>query len=379
MIFALWLEFCTASIQYNDMYEEQLGRIERVISGILPEGINSAWIASVMGMETSQSNYDWVKEFTEPGRALLRRGGKRWRSLVCVLTCEAFGGGEAADELVPLIEIPHNGSLIIDDIEDASPTRRGKPAIHRIFGEDLAINMGNLMYFLPSIVLEKSSLNPNLLAAITKDWLAVMRRLHLGQGYDIIWHNKHDYFPSEQSYLQMCRLKTGSLVGLAARIGASVASSVLEDSVRQKRVERLGGIWETLGCGFQIMDDVLNLTNGVAGKRRGDDIIEGKKSLPVIYHVAENPEDLFHLKELFEKAKETTSRGDMRVVDEAVKLLIDSGATLKAQIKGRSLLNQGRGELKELMPDNQAGSALINLIDLDMLRNTEAKVREAEV
>jgi len=351
------------------MYDEQLRRIETAIDKILPEDIDSTWIASVVGMKTSHVNQNWARELTEPGRALLRRGGKRWRSLVCVLTCEALGGGEAADELAPLIEIPHNGSLIIDDIEDTSPTRRGKPAIHKIFGEDLAINMGNLMYFLPSIILARSSFHPTLLTAITNDWLTVMRRLHLGQGYDIIWHKRSNCFPDEQAYLQMCRLKTGSLAGLAARIGGSAAQSVLKDYAEQGSVQELGCTWETLGCGFQIIDDVLNLTDGVAGKRRGDDIIEGKKSLPVIYHVAKNPEDSSHLQNLFEQAKKTATRNDRKAINEAAELLISSGAAMEAQMKGQRLLMQGRDELKKLLPDNQARTALIHLIDSGM--NTE--------
>jgi len=356
------------------MYDEQLKRIEIVLSRILPRNIDSTWIASVVGvgMESLHVKHNWVRDLTEPGRALLRRGGKRWRSLACVLTCEALGGGSAADELIPLIEIPHNGSLIIDDIEDSAPIRRGEPAIHRIFGEDLAINMGNLMYFLPTIVLKRSNLHPTLRAAITEDWLAVMRRLHIGQGYDIIWHNKPNYFPDEEAYLQMCNFKTGSLAGLAARIGAAVAGTGSEEYAEQEEVKKLGCAWETLGCGFQIMDDVLNLTDGVTGKRRGDDIIEGKRSLPVIYHVERNPEDSFRLQKLFERAKKTAPQDDRRAIDEALELLIGSGATLRARLKGQNLLIQGRDELKKLLPDNQARFALIHLIDSGMLRSPDS-------
>jgi len=352
------------------MYDKQLKRIDRVINRILPKNIDSTWISDVAGIrDPSLVNLDRIGKFTEPGWVLLRRGGKRWRSLVCMLTCEALGGGEAADELIPLIEIPHNGSLIIDDIEDASPTRRGKPAIHRVFGEDLSINMGNLMYFLPTIVLERSDLHPALRTAITSDWLTTMRRLHIGQGYDIVWHNESNYFPDEQAYLQMCRFKTGSLVGLAARIGASVAGSDMEDYARQKRVEKLCCVWESLGCGFQIMDDVFNLSNGVPGKRRGDDIIEGKRSLPVVYHISRHPEDSSRLQNLFERAKKAAVNDDRRPINEAVKLLNDSGAILKARLKGQHVLEQGCDELKNLLPANQARFALIHLIDSVMLSN----------
>ena len=365
--------------------EERIARIEKVLAETLPAAVDSAWLAQTAGQACSEARIDWADAFLEPGRDLLCRGGKRWRPLVTVLTCEALGGGRRADVLAPLTEIPHNGSLIVDDIEDGSLTRRGAPAVHIRYGIDLAVNMGNLMYFLPTVVLERlenRGFDPAVVSALTRDWLAVMRRLHLGQGYDILWHREAGMFPDEASYLRMCRFKTGSLSSLAARLGARAALSVpgagrpsseparptlagSADEVRrtEETVEALGTAWEDLGTGFQILDDVQNLSAGIPGKDRGDDIVEGKKSLPVILHAAERPEDAHRLAELFAAAAERAPSGDWTPVEEAIALLRKSGSIDAARGKGRSLLDSGRVALERLLPDGEGRRLMLNLVE----------------
>jgi octaprenyl-diphosphate synthase len=286
---------------------------------------------------------------------------------VSVLTCEALGGGRSADILAALTEIPHNGSLIIDDIEDSSLTRRGAPAIHTVYGEDLAINMGNLMYFLPTIVLERSDFDENTRAKITRDWMAVMRRLHLGQGYDILWHRRNEIFPDEKSYLRMCRFKTGSLAYLAATLGvrAALASGISGKAAAagDELAAELGGAWENLGTGFQIMDDVQNLSSGIPGKDRGDDIVEGKKSLPVILHAERAPQDIPELIRLFVEAAAGAPRGDWSAVEKAIGMLTSSGALNDAREKGRNLLYAGRGKISGLLPDVEGRQLMLAMVD----------------
>jgi octaprenyl-diphosphate synthase len=337
---------------------ERIARIEDALALVLPDNVDQSWLARVAGQECREASPEWADSFLEPGRELLRRGGKRWRPLVTVLTCEALGGGRAGDVLSALTEIPHNGSLIVDDIEDASLTRRGGPAIHRIFGEDLAINMGNLMYFLPTIVLERTTFDEAVVSRITRDWLAVMRRLHLGQGYDILWHREAALFPDEGSYLRMCRFKTGSLASLAAVLGARAARSGDETLVSE-----LGGAWENLGTGFQILDDVQNLSSGIPGKDHGDDIVEGKKSLPVILHAASHPEDKARLTRLFAAAARKAPKGDWSAVEEAIELLRGSGAIDTAKEKGHKLLHNGRDKVVTLLPENEGRELLLGLVD----------------
>ncbi len=93
----------------------------------------------------------------------------------------------------------------------------------------------------------------------------------MGQGLDIQWHNNHECFPLVDEYLQMCRYKTGSLARMAAEIGVAAGGG------SDDRALEMGCACEEMGVGFQILDDVVNLTTGNPGKKRGDDIVEGKK------------------------------------------------------------------------------------------------------
>ena len=371
-------------------FEDGLVRIERVLKEVLPDSADGRWLSRTAASGCPEADTAEADAFLEPGRALMRRGGKRWRPLVTVLTCEALGGGGRGDVLAALTEIPHNGSLIVDDIEDSSLTRRGAPAIHLEFGVDLAVNMGNLMYFLPSVVFERGDFDGETTAALVQDWLGVMRRLHLGQGYDILWHGRAELYPDRGAYLRMCRFKTGSLASLAARLGARAAlahpggaagegaraakgTKVAEGAGAEggansqgaagELIEGLGAAWEDLGTGFQILDDVQNLSSGIPGKDRGDDIVEGKKSLPVILHAGEHPGDRGRLAELFARAAEGAPEGDWSAVNETIALLEESGAIRRARDEGRALLDAGRSRIITLLPDNPPRDLLVNLVD----------------
>lgn len=340
-----------------DLFAEYQSRIESVLNKVLPKAVDEHWFSRIAGQSSQNMNADEADMFLEPGRALLGRGGKRWRPMVTILTCEALGGGTKADILTALTEIPHNGSLIIDDVEDSALMRRGAPAIHLDYGLDLAVNMGNLMYFLPAIVLEQADFDEVTVSKMTRDWLCVMRRLHLGQGYDIVWHRNKSLFPDRDSYLLMCRYKTGSLSALAARLG------VLAAMPTESLVSSIGDVWEKLGMGFQVLDDVQNLSTGVPGKDMGDDIVEGKKSLPVIIHLERCPEDDCRLAGLFERAAQVPQNGDWEPVMESVALIKESGAIDEARKLGQGFLESGRTAIKSLLPDSTARDLLVALVD----------------
>lgn len=115
---------------------------------------------------------------------MLDRGGKRWRSVLVMLIGEALGGNyDIYSDLVAVSEIVHNGTLAIDDIEDSSEFRRGKKAMHLLFGIDIAVNAGNAMYFLPLQVLKaKASLLPaEKILRLYEIYSQEMINLHFGQ------------------------------------------------------------------------------------------------------------------------------------------------------------------------------------------------------
>lgn len=200
------------------------------------------------------------------------------------LVCENLGGGEAALPLAPLVEFCHNASLIHDDIEDNSAERRGKPAVHLLYGTDAAINSGCFMYFLPLSCIDGWDAPAETRLKLYSLWAREMRALHLGQSLDIAWHRAWESLPSVEDYYTMCALKTGVLARFAVNVGRIAA-------LRGADCE-CGAVFppekaaEKLGVGFQILDDVKNLEEGVPGKRRGDDIVEGKKSLPVLLYLS---------------------------------------------------------------------------------------------
>ena len=237
------------------------------------------------------------------------------------------------------MELPHNGSLIIDDIEDSSDTRRGQPAVHLIHGVDMAINTGNFLYFLPLYSIDESSLPVELKYRLFSLHAEALRRLHLGQGLDIQWHRDPGAYPSREAYLRMCRFKTGSLAALAGQAGAALAGASEETR------NLLGNLMEDMGVAFQILDDVTNLTTGNPGKDRGDDIVEGKKSLPVILLAEKDPSCRPVLADLFLQARSRGITEGREVVEEAIGLMDRGGTIAEARKEAAAMLHRVRETL----------------------------------
>jgi len=168
-------------------------------------------------------------------------------------------------------------------LEDQSELRRGKPCLHRIFGEDIALNAGNFLYFLPLLALIKNrkKFKPEILVKAYETYIQEMINIHLGQGTDIFWHKGKVKKINEKEYLQMCAFKTGCL----SRMAAKLAVVLLKGDEKLAKV--VGRVAETVGVAFQIQDDILDIS--LAGKERekfgksfGNDIKEGKRTLMVI-------------------------------------------------------------------------------------------------
>jgi octaprenyl-diphosphate synthase len=250
------------------------------------------------------------------------------------------------------VEFPHNASLIHDDIEDNSDERRGKPAVHILYGTDAAINGGCFLYFLPLICIDSWGEGLAAAADVLADrknriyslWGEYMRKLHLGQAMDIHWHRNFTSLPGLEEYHTMCRLKTGCLARFAAVLGVNSAAVPAGLSGEKERdlAERLGEAAENFGVGFQILDDVKNLTTGIPGKKRGDDVVEGKKSLPVLLHLHRRPERREFAARCFAAAR--TGGTGAPEVDALIAELEAAGVLEEAGEQGRSLIKKARDE-----------------------------------
>ena len=228
-------------------------------------------------------------QIVAPIRLIADRGGKSWRSYATLLCVDVVGGN--SDRLkgwLPMPEIMHVGSLIIDDIQDKSLTRRGGPSCHVVYGEAIAINAGNYAYFLsPRCLTDRC--DPPLTDAekvrLYDMYFLCLRNGHVGQAFDI--HGLDYLVPSilahgdtdrtlEARVACTHRLKSAVPAGCLARMGAFIGGAT------ELQMEVLGLYFEAVGLAFQIVDDVLNL-NGFVGdtKLRGEDIVAGKITYPV--------------------------------------------------------------------------------------------------
>ncbi|MDR0706542.1 MAG: polyprenyl synthetase family protein [Treponema sp.] len=334
---------------------EKIDGIEAVLYDILPTSAGGGWMDAVFPhLDVSPAA---ARHLIEPAYDLVRRGGKRWRPLLALLVCGALDGSEQGClPLTPLLELSHNASLIHDDIEDHSDTRRGEPAVHIKYGEDIGINSGSFLYFLALCCIDAWNAGAERKNGMYRLWAEHMRRLHLGQSMDIAWHRDFDVIPGADEYRAMCGLKTGSLARLAAMIGvqaAFIASPRLQEAGASKTDEAaclLGAAAEKLGVGFQILDDVKNLTAGNPGKKRGDDIVEGKKSLPVILYLQADCEDVERdadgaskkqfVRRCFQSARENGAAAPE--VEELIALLKASGAIARARAQGEALIEEAK-------------------------------------
>jgi geranylgeranyl pyrophosphate synthase len=264
---------------------------------------------------------------SKPIWEFLDRGGKRWRPMLATLCCEALNGhSDQFRDILILPELLHNGSLIVDDIEDGSELRRGKPALHKIFGMDIALNAANYLYFLPFKMVKESGISckERIYELIGTETL----KLHIGQAADILWH-KTPYMPSQTEYFEMCANKTGSMARLSAKLGAAVAGA------SEKDAEALGKFAESIGVAFQIQDDILNIEQGL-GKEYGEDITEGKKSLPAILAFsAAMPQEKSRLAEIL--AMHTREK---KLIGEAIAVMKKYGAISYAEKMADDLIAQ---------------------------------------
>jgi octaprenyl-diphosphate synthase len=319
-------------------YQTRLLRIEAQLAAALPETPDAAWLERFVTRRAAVPA-ELIAALAAPGRDILARGGKRWRPLLMTLVCEALGGGEAALPLAPLVELPHNASLIHDDIEDNSDERRGKPAVHLIYGPDTAINAGSFLYFLPLSCIDRWEAPPERKYAVYALWAEHMRRLHIGQAMDIAWHRDFSALPDVADYETMCRLKTGALARLAALLGAFAAGSGTAAEYSAGAVD-LGGAAEQLGVGFQILDDVQNLTTGNPGKKRGDDIVEGKKSLPALLFLARRPEKAPLVARCFAGAR--SGGPGAPEVEELIAAFEAAGVLVEAKQRGKAMIAEAQ-------------------------------------
>ena len=197
--------------------------------------------------------------------------------------------------ITDVVRMLHTASLLIDDIQDNSMLRRGRPVAHRIFGVAQTINAANYVYFRALRELQKLS-NP---AAAVEIFTTELLHLHWGQGMDLFWRDTLTC-PTEEDYLEMISNKTGGLFRLAVKLMQAESGTSIDC---MPLVQLLGPI-------FQIVDDYRNLSNLDYMQQKGlcEDLTEGKFSFPVIHSIRSDPTNLQLLHILAQKPTEVDTK-----------------------------------------------------------------------
>ncbi|HSI05422.1 MAG TPA: polyprenyl synthetase family protein [Myxococcota bacterium] len=206
-----------------------------------------------------------------PLDGFVRQPGKRFRGrLVQIAWDLAMPPGSSRvlpPELPQVLELVHAGSLIVDDIEDGSSSRRGAPTLHSSHGVPLALNAGNALYFLPIVGLPAIGLSADAELAIHRELARTMSRCHAGQALDI--YATLDRVPLDEVpelVESIAGLKTGSLMSAAARLGAIAAGAP------SAVIEALGAFGCELGICLQLLDDLANLSSQSDPQKRLEDL-----------------------------------------------------------------------------------------------------------
>ncbi len=204
---------------------------------------------------------------------IIAAGGKRLRPAVLLLLARALGyGGNAHVLLAAVIEFIHTATLLHDDVVDESELRRGRATANSHFGNAASVLVGDFLY------------SRSFQMMVDSGEMRVMRILsdatnRIAEGEVLQLMNVHDPSVDEQRYLDVVGRKTAALFEAAARIAAVIAGA---DSHLEEAAARYGA---TLGIAFQMIDDVLDYSGQAEeiGKRLGDDLREGKVTLPLIH------------------------------------------------------------------------------------------------
>jgi octaprenyl-diphosphate synthase len=295
------------------------------------------------------SNVPLVNQIAE---YIIGAGGKRIRPALVLLFANALGyRGTGHHDLATIVEFIHTATLLHDDVVDESSLRRGRKTANALFGNAASVLVGDFVYSRSFQMMVKTG--DMRIMQVLADATNV-----IAEGEVLQLLNMHDPDISEASYLQVIRSKTAKLFEAAAQIGALIAGA------SAVQVDAAGEYGRSLGTAFQLIDDVLDYSGNAAdiGKNVGDDLREGKPTLPLIYLMLHGTPAQ---RELVRNCIET---GDEQHFDAVLAAVTDSGALAYTRQKAEQAAQAAQAALASL-PDSEYKDSLINLGTFAVDRN----------
>ncbi|TQJ31046.1 polyprenyl synthetase family protein [Microbacterium sp. SLBN-146] len=252
-----------------------------------------------------------------PSRYLYEAGGKRVRPMLALLTSQLGDGAtDAVIQAATALELTHLGSLYHDDVMDAADKRRGVPSAHAVWGNNVAILTGDLLFSRASQIMARNGEKAIQLQADT------FERLVLGQMHETVGAQPGD--DRVAFYLQVLSDKTGSLIAAAAQSG------ILFSNGPEELEQPLVVFGEKAGVAFQLLDDVIDLSADPAetGKVPGTDLRAGVPTMPYLLLREKTDAASVALRETIDEGVDRIADGaDIAILDEPLALLREHAAT----------------------------------------------------
>jgi len=275
---------------------------------------------------------------------IIAGGGKRMRPALVLLAAGTLGyQGRFHHELAAVVEFIHTATLLHDDVVDESALRRGRDTANSVFGNAASVLVGDFLYSRAFQMM------------VQVGQMRVMQVLSdatniIAEGEVLQLMNCHDPDVDEARYLQVIRYKTAKLFEAAAQIGAIISGATPEQE------QGLADYGMHLGTAFQLIDDVLDYSGQEAdtGKHLGDDLAEGKPTLPLIYVMQNGTAEQAAC---VRKAIETGGREDFPAVLEAIR---NSGALDHARMRAREAAKLAEQAIS-VLPDTNHKRSLLEL------------------
>ena len=218
------------------------------------------------------------KKLYDAAGHLIIHGGKRLRPYMVIRSCQIVGGKSSnALSAASAVEMIHNFSLVHDDIMDNDEMRHGVPTVHKKYGIPLAILAGDVLFSKAFQIISDSKLSASATTQLVSRLAKACVDICEGQLLDVKMAEERK-IPSQAEYITMIGKKTAALFDVSCAMGAICASNKIKD------ISNLSSFGRNLGIAFQITDDLIGVMGDpkVTKKPVGNDLREGKKSLPIL-------------------------------------------------------------------------------------------------
>jgi len=295
-----------------------------------------------------KSNVELINKI---GDYIIQSGGKRLRPLLVLLSSKAFGyQGNSHIKLAAVIELLHTATLLHDDVVDHSELRRNQPTANKVWGDHASVLVGDYLYSRAfQLMVDVNNMKVMEIIADSSNQMAEGEMLQL--------LNCHQPDITEENYMKVIHCKTGTLFAAAAQMGPVLINA---EPYHIKNMYHYGSC---LGTAFQLIDDALDYSGNAKemGKNLGDDLLEGKPTLPFIRALSQVKDADAEL------LRRAISEGTVENIDKLISIIESTDAIFYTYEMAKQQALKAKAYIQEI-PESVYSNSLLKLIDFAVQR-----------